>query len=169
MLHNSTIAAELLRFHDLRRHLLLEDPEIDEVTLADTLEGATSLHEAITAVIRSALEDEAMAGALRGRMNELEVRLRRIEHRAEKKRELVLATMGNAGVSKIVAPDVTLSLRPAPPSVVVTDESLVPEWFWIPQAPKLDRRRMLEVLKAGEQVLGAELANPRLTLSVRSK
>ncbi len=169
MLHSSTIVTELHRFHDLRRHILKEDPEIDEVTLADTLEGATSLHEAITTVIRSALDDEAMASALRGRMDELEERLRRIEHRAEKKRELVLAAMGDAGVSKITAPDVTLSLRPAPPSVVVTDESLVPEWFWVPQAPKLDRRRMLEVLKAGEQVHGAELAKPRLTLSVRSK
>jgi hypothetical protein len=169
-MHSSdTLQLELNRFHELRRRLIAEEPEIDETTLADTLEGATSLHEGIGAVIRSALEDEAVAQGLRGRIDQMEERLGRIETRAQKKRELVLTVMAESGIDKLMAPDFTASLRPSPPSVVVTDETLVPEWFWVPQAPKLDRRRMLEVLKCGQQVLGAELANPRLTLSVRTK
>ncbi len=51
-------------FHDLRRHILKEDPEIDEVTLADTLECATSLHEGDHHGHPLALDDEAMASAL---------------------------------------------------------------------------------------------------------
>jgi hypothetical protein len=35
------------RFHELRRRLTEADPEIDETTLLDTLEGATNLNEAI--------------------------------------------------------------------------------------------------------------------------
>ncbi|WP_373504761.1 siphovirus Gp157 family protein [Aestuariivirga sp.] len=169
-MHNtSTIATELNRFHELRRRLLAQDPEIDDTTLADTLEGIASLHEAVTAVIRSALEDEAMACGLRGRMDELESRLSRIEERAHKKRELALSVMGEARIEKITAPDVTISLRPAPPAVEITDEALIPEWFWVPQGPKLDRRRILEVLKAGDAVLGTSLSTPRVCLSVRTK
>lgn len=169
MYHQSFVTTELSRFHDLRRRLIADDPQIDETTLLDTLEGATNLHEAVTILIRSGLEDEAMASGLRGRMDELETRLRRLEARAAKKRAHVLAIMEDAGLEKIVAPDVTISLRPMPPSVAITDESLVPEWFYVPQPPKLDRRKILDVLKAGEQVLGAELAAPKQCLSVRTK
>lgn len=163
------LESELSAFNKLRLVLKKAQPELDEETLADTLEGATNLHEAVTVVVRSALEDEAMARGLRGRMDELELRLRRIDERAEKKREIASSAMAEAGLSKIVAPDVTLSLRPSPAAVVITDESLLPEWFFIPQPPKLDRRKVLEVLKAGDAVMGAELANPRLCLSVRTK
>ena len=169
MREHSNVPSELTRFQELRRRLVEADPQIDETTLLDTLEGATNLHEAICEIVRSALEDEAIAGGLRGRMDELEERLRRIETRSEKKREIVLVAMSESGIDKIMAPDATISLRPVPQSVVVTDENSIPEGFWVPQSPKLDRRRILEFLKAGNTVVGTELSNPRLCLSVRTK
>lgn len=41
------------RFSELRRRLIEADPEIDETTLLDTLEGATNLNEALGEVIRT--------------------------------------------------------------------------------------------------------------------
>ena len=161
--------AELSRFTELRRRLIEADPETDETTLLDTLEGATSLHEAVTEVVRSALDDEAVASAIRGRLDEMEGRLRRIENRVARKRELALTAMSEAGIDKILAPDVTIALRPTPPAVVISDEALVPDQFKVPQPAKLDRRRVLDALKAGADVPGAELANARLCLSVRTK
>ena len=157
------------RFTELRRRLIEADPEIDETTLLDTLEGATDLNEAIGEVVRSALEDEAMLNGLKGRLEDLKLRLARIKHRLEKKREVALAVMEDTGIEKLMEPDFTVSLRVSPPGVVITSEEDIPEWFWVPQDPKLDKRAILDAIKAGTAVTGAELSNSKISLAVRRK
>ena len=163
------LSTEFTRFTELRRRLIEADPQIDETTLLDTLEGATSLHEAIGEVVRVALEEEAMADGLKIRMIQMKERLERIETASARKREVALAVMEDAGIEKILEPDFTVSLRVAPPGVVITSEEDIPEWFWVPQPAKLDRRRILDTLKAGTAVMGAALSNSRVCLSVRTK
>ena len=165
----SDIFAERSRFTELRRRLIEADPEIDEPTLLDTLEGATNLHEAIGEVVRAALDEEALADGLKGRLETMRGRLERIETASAKKRQVALDAMEEAGIEKILEPDFTVSLRTAPPSVVVTDPELIPEFCWIPQPPKLDRKRVLEALKAGTAITGATLSNSRVCLAVRGK
>jgi hypothetical protein len=163
------LANELNRFTELRRRLVETDHDIDERTLFDTVEGATNLKEAIGCVIRSALDDDALAQGLRQRLAQMTARLERIELTAEKKRQVALAAMEEADIVKILEPDFTASIRPAPPSLVVTNEPDIPEQFWLPQPPKLDRRAILQMLKTGSAVMGAELTNPRMILAVRTK
>jgi hypothetical protein len=164
-----SVVLEFNRFTELRRRLIGADPDIDERTLFDTVEGATNLKEAIGCVIRSALDDDALAQGLRQRLEEMKGRLERIESTAEKKRQVALAAMEEADIVKILEPDFTASIRPVPPSLVVTNEPDIPEQFWVPQPPKLDRRAVLEALKVGIAVTGAELANPRITIAIRTK
>ncbi len=163
------LTREFSRFTELRRRLIQADPEIDETTLLDTLEGATNLHEALGEVIRSALDDEALADGLKLRLTAMRERLERIETTSAKKREVALTTMEEAGIEKIMDPEFTISLRVQPPGLLVTNEADIPEWFWIPQPAKLDRRKVLDTIKAGTAVIGAELSNSRVNLVVRTK
>jgi hypothetical protein len=165
----SILDHESNRFMELRRRLIEADPDIDETTLLDTLEGATDLHEAIGEVVRSALEDEAMLNGLKGRLEDLKIRLERIKHRIEKKREVALAVMEDTGIEKLMQPDFTVSLRASPPGLTITSEDDIPEWFWVPQAPKLDKRAILDTIKSGTAVMGAELSNSKISLTVRTK
>lgn len=64
-----------------------------------------------------------------------------------------------AGLPRLVTPEFTASLRPVPPGLVVTDESLIPDTYWVPQPPKLSRQEVLAALKAGTSVSGAALSN----------
>ncbi|OFV05150.1 siphovirus superfamily [Staphylococcus sp. HMSC12H08] len=43
------------------------------------------------------------------------------------------------------------------PSKSVTDERLIPDEYWLSQAPKLNAKQLTDDLKAGKEVPGAEL------------
>jgi hypothetical protein len=150
-----------------RERLLAEYEDLDEETLADTLEGMTDLNEVVAAIVRGALGDEALAEALKARVKIMKERCDRILARARNRREIAAHLMTEAGLAKVLADDLTLSMRAGSPSLVVTDEDLIPGDYWKAQAPALDKRCLLDRLKAGAQIAGAALSNPSPVLSVR--
>ena len=162
------ITHETNTFLELRRRLLELHPELDEQTLSDTLEGATDLAEALAALIRSALEDEAMVDGLKVLLDNMKYRLARLDARATAKRQVVLEAMEKADLSKLQQPDFSASLRGAPPGIVILNEEGVPSEFMVPQPPKIDRRGLLKAVVAGAQYPGIQLSAPRNTLSVRT-
>ena len=163
------LKGELIRYQATKERLLANWPEIDCETLDDTLEGITDLHEMIAAVIRSALVDEALHAGLRFRLDDMKERLSRLELRASKKRQLALEAMTEVGLIKLEQPDFTASARAGSPALVVVAEDRVPEAYWLPQPPKLDRQAILGELKRGIDIPGAQMSNPKPVLSVRTK
>ena len=157
------------RFIEVRRRILEQFPDVDDQTLADTLEGATDLSEALAALIRSALDDEGMVKALKERIAILCARLERLQKRAAAKRHLACETMEVAHIRKLLEPDFTASLRQGSAVVDILDEAKLPIAFLIPQAPKPDKRGILEALNGGTPVPGAVLRIPPPSLSVRSQ
>lgn len=146
-----------------------EEKDIDEQTLADTVEGLTDLHEIVAAIVRSAVFDEALASGLKLRIKEMQERLNRIEDRAEQRREISRLAMIEAQIMKITASDLTISLRPGTPALVVIDEKAIPKIYWEPQPSRLKRQELIAGIKLNGKIQGAELSNPELVLSVRRK
>ncbi len=121
------VETEVFKHQLLKQQLLLAYPDLDDETLADTLEGITDLHEMIAAVIRSALVDEALQTGLRTRLEEMRQRLARLEDRGAKKRQLALEAMCEAGLKKLEEPDFTASARAGLPPLVIVAEPEIPE------------------------------------------
>ena len=169
MLDMDIISLERTRYVELRRRLLEEYGEVDEQTLADSLEGATDFREVLAALIRSALEDECLMRALKERLDVLKGRLARIEARIAAKRQLALENMQATDLKKLREPDFTASLRLSPPSVTILNEADLPAAYLLPQPPKPDKRAILAALSGGEAVSGATLSQPKLSLSLRSQ
>ena len=163
------LAAGVSNYVRFRERLKIEIPGLDDVTLADTLEGITDLREIVGELVRSALVDEALSGGLSTRLAEMRARLQRLGDRAEKKRALALRAMSEADIKTLVQPDFTASLRRGAPTLEVLAEERIPSDYWRPQPPKLDRLGILAALKGGSAIDGAAIAAPELQLSVRTK
>jgi Siphovirus Gp157 len=166
---NLPLSFETLRYQRAKQRLLEDFPSADEETLLDTLEGITNLHEMIAAVIRSALVDEALHIGLRFRVEDMKERLSRLEQRGAKKRQLALDAMNEVGLTKLEQPDFTASARAGSPALVVIAEDRIPDAYWLPQPPKLDRQAILGELKRGAEIPGAQMSNTKPVLSVRTK
>ena len=164
-----SLSTEVPRYQLLKQRLLMDFPDLDQETLADSLEGITDLHEMIAAVIRSALVDEALQVGLRSRLEDMKQRLARFGERGTKKRQLALEAMTEVGLKKLEQPDFTASARAGVASLVVISENLIPQTYWVPQPAKLDRQAILAKLKRGREIPGVQLSNPHPSLAVRTK
>ncbi len=120
------IRIAISQYQTLCLRLRNDYPDLDDETLADTLEGLTNLHEIIAEVIRSALVDEAIVGGLKQRISDMRVRLERLEVRARKKKVLALGAMGEAEIKKLNQPDFTASVRKGQAGVDNFSEGEIP-------------------------------------------
>jgi hypothetical protein len=158
-----------ITYRALRDRIRAQDPQIDEQTLADTVEGLTDVHEILQAIIRAALADEALARGLKCRISDMQGRLDRLQDRAAKRRQIAKDVMVELDLKKLNAPDFTASLRPGMPALVVLNEDAVPSIYWQPGEPRLKRQELAVDLKQGAEVAGATLSNPEPVLSVRTR
>ena len=162
-----TLAATTYRA--IRDRIRAQEPQIDDQTLADTVEGLTDVHEILGAIVRAALADEAMATGLKCRLAEMQDRLNRLQVRAAKRRQIAKDAMIELDLKKLAAPDFTASIRPGMPALVVLNEDAVPKTYWEPGEPRLRRQILASDLKGGAEIAGATLSNPEPVLSVRTR
>jgi len=158
-----------IAYRTIRDRIRAEDPQIDEQTLADTVEGLTDVHDIIAAIVRAALADEALATGLKNRIAEMQDRLVRLQDCAAKRRQIAKDVMVELDIKKITAPDFTASVRPGMPALLVLDETAVPSIYWQPVAPRLNRQGLLNELKDGADIKGVTLSDPEPVLSVRTR
>jgi Siphovirus Gp157 len=154
-------------YRAIRDRLKAEEPQIDEQTLADTVEGLTDVHEILSAIVRAALVDEALVRGLKCRVADMQDRLQRLQDQAAKRRAIVKDVMVDLDIKKLNAPDFSASIREGMPALVVLDEDEVPSIYWERGEPTLKRQLLAHELKQGAEIEGVTLSNPEPVLSVR--
>jgi hypothetical protein len=165
----SDVSFAAIRYVAIRDRIRAQDPEIDEQALADTVEGLTDLHEIVSAIIRSALSDEALATALKSRVTDMQDRLDRLQDRAAKRRQIAKDVLVELGLKKLNAPDFSASIRPGTPALMVSDEKAIPKIYWRPSEPQLNRLELATDLRQGAAISGVSLSKPDPVLSVRTR
>lgn len=140
---------------------VLEDLELDEKTVADTLEGLSGeLEVKATNVAMFCRNLEASADAIKNAEGLMAARRTAIENRANRLRQYLKDNMERTGVLKIEGPHFALSIKKNPPAVHVEAAELVPAEFMKqapPPPPALDKKAVADALKAGKDVPGCRL------------
>ena len=165
---NQNLKQSIADFKTLRTKLLEELPELlsDPECLLDTLDGVTDTKEQLAELVRSAVMDEALYDGLKSHLERLASRAGMLKDRARKKRTVALNHMLDLGIDKITTPDMTISKRNVPPSVVIINKDLIPDNYCrIYKEP--DKIALKQVLKGGHIVPGAIMGNGSTTLSVK--
>ena len=164
-----TLEFAAITYRTIRDRIRAQDPQIDEETLADTVEGLTDLHEIVAAIVRAALADEALATGLKGRIAEMQDRLARLQDSAAKRRQIAKDVMVELDLKKITAPDFTVSIRPGMPSLLSSTRQRCPASIGSRSHRGSTVRDLLSELKEGADIKGVTLSNPEPVLSVRTR
>lgn len=139
----------------------LADLDLDETTLADTLEGLSGELEAKATntafVIRNL---EATAAAIKDAEAAMAARRKALENRAARVKDWLLANMLVAGIQKIECPHFKLTVRENPPAVEVYEPGLIPAQFMKtpePPPPYPDKAAIKTAILDGAEVAGCKL------------
>jgi hypothetical protein len=139
----------------------LADLDLDEQTLADTLESLSGDLEAKATntafVVRNI---EATAAAIKEAEAKMAERRKALENRAARIRDYLLANMVITGIGKIESPYFKLTVRDNPPAVEIYEPALIPAEFMRqpePPPPAPDKKAIAAAMKDKQEVPGCRL------------
>lgn len=161
----------LQRQTEAAKKLLVDLPREDDQLVADSIEGETSLFQAIDAAISEIDECEILIAGLDEKIKAFDARKKQMKDKSDRIRALIERAMVETDQMSIRLPSGTISLRKVGPALIVTDEALIPSRFWTAQprpAPKLDKKALAEAVKS-ETIPGADLDNGSVSLSIRRR
>lgn len=144
---------------------LLED---DEAWIA-TLDSETSFNDLLTHIVRRIEDSKALAVGTKDRLQELEARKKRFEHRIDMLRNLLFKMMQTAELAKIELPEASLSLRAGTPQLIGEADPAALSDEYVKISRSLDRTAIKEALKSGAMVPGFSLSNSPPSLTIRIK
>lgn len=139
----------------------LHDMQLDEITIADTLESIGGDLETkcsnVAFVIRNM---ESLAEQIKQAEEQMATRRKAIDNRAANVKQYLLQNMERCGISKIESPYFKISIRNNPASVVVDDAGAIPcEFYRYPEAPppSPDKKLIKTAIESGVDVPGVHL------------
>ena len=100
---------------------------------------------------------DGMVAALDDTIKKLQARKKTFQNRKERLKEYTLVAMKQHGIQKIECPECTISIQENNPSVDDYEPKLIPAEYWKQPEPVLDKKALLDDLKAGVIVQGARL------------
>lgn len=140
------------------KQLIDMEEAIDPTVFHDTLDSINDAiefkSEGYAAIIS---QFKADVKTIKETENRLAKRRQAIETKISIMQENLYEAMKEVGADKIKSPRFTIYIQKNPMSVNITNEALIPEEYFIPQEPKLDKKSLKEDMQLHGEIPGVEL------------
>ena len=130
------------------------DREVFINTIESIRESAEEKAENITKLIRSF---EADVKTLKTEEERLAAKRKTLESRINYLKKYLFEQLEAMGINRIKRPLFTISIQANPPGVEVINQDEIPADFWNRPDPVLDKRKILNDLKSGNEIPGVAL------------
>lgn len=165
------VEAVMSAWQRARAQILRDNPDMDEAALAEYLgpEGA-DVNEIQIRLIRKYREAQGNVGWLERERADLAIREARFEREADRCKSILMMMLVAQGKKNNKLPNGTIWINAGKEGMRVTDEGKVPiEYFKQIDSLVLEKNKLLDDLKQGVVVDGAELSNPMPYLTIKVK
>lgn len=149
---------------------LMDQGELDDDVLQDAMMNSQEdLKDKLEGYCKFIRQMESDVDGISAEIKRLQDRKAVLKNTIERAKKVMQMAMETAGEKKVKGQIFTISIQANPSSVVLDEQYLenIPEKYLIPQEPKLDRKKIAEDIKAGEDLNG--IAHLEQTESLRIK
>ena len=137
---------------------LLENPEIPAEMIETALnEVGGQIEDKAENIAKLIKTLEADVSGFKAEEKRLADRRKSLENRVTGLKNYIDNSMKVTGKNKFKGQLFSFSIQKNPPSLNVEDEKLIPEEYWIEQAPVLDKKTLLAALESGEEIPGVSI------------
>lgn len=149
---------------------MMEDPELDPQTLADTMEGIEGeLEDKADNYARVMKNMEADLNGIKAEIERLSTRKKTIENNIKRMKEALQFSMETTGKTKFKTELFSFGIRKNAPAVVMDEPYIenVPERFLKYSDPTINRIAIKEAIQNGEDLEGLAHLEQSTSLSIR--
>lgn len=149
---------------------MMEDPELDPQTLADTMEGIEGeLEDKADNYARVMKNMEADLNGIKAEIERLNTRKKTIENNIKRMKEALQFSMETTGKTKFKTELFSFGIRKNAPAVVMDEPYIenVPERFLKYSDPTINKSAIKEAIQNGEDLEGLAHLEQSSSLSIR--
>ena len=149
---------------------MMEDPELDPQTLADTMEGIEGeLEDKADNYARVMKNMEADLNGIKAEIDRLSTRKKTIENNIKRMKEALQFSMETTGKTKFKTELFSFGIRKNAPAVVMDEPYIenVPERFLKYSDPTINRTAIKEAIQNGEDLEGLAHLESSTSLSIK--
>ena len=134
---------------------MAEEQDIDFSEALDSLEDA--FEEKAENIVKIMRTLEAKEKAYKDEVDRLNAQRKMLNNRVQALKDYLQENMNVMGKKKVESGLFTVAIQKSPPTLKIDDDKYIPDGYWIPQPPKLDRKELLQDIKLGEEIEGVEI------------
>ena len=137
---------------------MIDDPDVDPQTIADTLESiGGEIEDKAENYAKVIANATAEADGLAKEIERLTRRKKAIETNARRVKDTLQNAMVVTGKTKFKTSLFSFGIQKNPASLEIAEGTTIPERYLIPQEPKVDKAAIKAALKDGEVIDGCAL------------